>query len=102
MAKFVVFSIDKGFLGLLSGQHVAGLTDIRQANYMQFFLGARTNLDGHDLGRHLGSTFRERSSALAAGAKGVLGKLAALGALPLGFRLQFQILRSKFLLVGLH
>ena len=59
-------------------------------------------LDVRDLGGHLDFIYRARAGALSRSVgKATIG-VAAVGALPLGFRVMLDLVRGKYLPAGLH
>ena len=62
----------------------------------------KVQLDVRDLGGHLDFTFRARAGTLSRRVGEATVGVAAVGALPLGFRVKLGLVRGKYLPAGLH
>ena len=62
----------------------------------------KVQLDVRDLGGHLDFTLRARAGTLSKRVGEATVGVAAVGALPLGFRVKLGLVRGKYLLAGLH
>ena len=62
----------------------------------------KVRLDVRDLGGHLDFTYRARAGTLSRRVGGATVGVAAVGALPLGFRVKLGLVRGKYLPAGLH
>ena len=62
----------------------------------------KVQLDARDLGGHLDFTYRARAGTLSRRVGGATVGVAAVGALPLGFRVKLGLVRGKYLPAGLH
>ena len=62
----------------------------------------KVQLDVRDLGGHLDFTYRARAGTLSRRVGEATVGVAAVGALPLGFRVKLGLVRGKYLPAGLH
>ena len=62
----------------------------------------KVQLDVRDLGGHLDFTYRARAGTLSRRIGGATVGVAAVGALPLGFKVKLGLVRGKYLPAGLH
>ena len=63
---------------------------------------SKVELDVRDLGGHLDLTFRARAGTLSKRVRDGTYGVAAVGPLPLGFKVKLGLVKGKYLLAGLH